>query len=232
MPPVADTGPQGGTGTPAAELTPEQKAALELEPGAGEEVEVKDGKTASKTEETPAEKLFKKEYVDRLRRAADKANEEAATLRREKEERERQAAEATGEYKKLYDELKAKFDNVTTEHGEQLKARDTRFVKSEVKSAAAAAGIIDPTDIALLDFSKIVLNDDGEVEGVDEAVGALKAAKPHLFKGTAANVIREAEGKPIAPNGGGTPKPKDAMAMSSDEFAAAWNALKRSAGAR
>lgn len=212
-----------GEGTPAGTQTPEQLAAAALEPGDNEQVTLKDGKTVV---DTPSEKLFNKAYVDRLRETADRAQKEAKTLRDTQTEATRKTAEEQGNFKKLYDDLKTELDQVKNQHGEELSVRDRRIVRAEIRSIAVEAGILDPRDLDLLDYSKLKLADDGTVEGADESIGNLKKDRPHLFKGTKETVKRDAEGKPVAPKGDVASPLKDARDMSAEEFKSVWAKLK------
>jgi len=57
------------------------------------------------------------------------------------------------------------------------------LVKAEVKVLANELGIVDPdAAMALADFSKVQVTEDGKVEGVKEALEALLQAKPWLKK--------------------------------------------------
>lgn len=72
-----------------------------------------------------------------------------------------------------------------------------------LQAAAARLHLADPADaVALADRSLLDVDDDGNVEGADDAVEALVKAKPHLVK---------PEGPPRggAANGGGKPPAKE-----------------------
>nr|WP_321985343.1 hypothetical protein [uncultured Lichenicoccus sp.] len=56
-----------------------------------------------------------------------------------------------------------------------------RVVASDLKQAAAQAGIADPDFLKLLDHGTLKFNDDGDVTNAAEAMAAWKTAKPHLF---------------------------------------------------
>ena len=58
---------------------------------------------------------------------------------------------------------------------------DARVRRSEVRRVLAANGCIDTAAIDLSAFSELAVSDDGEVEGLDKAVTAFKAAHPTLF---------------------------------------------------
>jgi hypothetical protein len=93
------------------------------------------------------------------------AMSEAERLKAEKEEAAKQALEATEAAKKA-----------------QEKANQ-RIVNTEIKSIARTLNANDPSDVlALLDKSAIEMDDEGNVTGIEEAVKALKEAKPWMFK--------------------------------------------------
>lgn len=76
-----------------------------------------------------------------------------------------------------------------------------RLIRAEVKAACSELGIVDPdAAFALMDKESVTLKDDGEVEGVTEALEALVKAKPYLV-GQKGNV-----GGPSNP---GSPEPDD-----------------------
>ena len=63
-----------------------------------------------------------------------------------------------------------------------LSTAQTRAVNADLKIAAKEAGAHDPTEfLALLDRSKITLDENGEVKNAAELVAEFKKAKPHLF---------------------------------------------------
>jgi hypothetical protein len=56
-------------------------------------------------------------------------------------------------------------------------------LRSAIVAAASRLDFVDPEDaFALLDKSALKQNDEGKLEGVDEALKALAEAKPHLLK--------------------------------------------------
>ena len=63
-----------------------------------------------------------------------------------------------------------------------LEKANTRLVAAEVKAIGASLGLVDAdVAISLLDKSKVKVKDDGSVEGVKEALEALKTSKSYLF---------------------------------------------------
>ena len=63
-------------------------------------------------------------------------------------------------------------------------AADRRLVCAEVKAAAVRLGAHDPADLLkLIDTSALAIGTDGEVAGLEEFLGKVKAAKPWAFSG-------------------------------------------------
>ena len=90
---------------------------------------------------------------------------EAERLKAEKEEADKKAAEAAEEAKKA------------------LEAANKRIIDTEIRAIARSLNANDPSDVlALMDKSGVEINEDGSVKGVEEAVAALKEAKPWMFK--------------------------------------------------
>ena len=56
-----------------------------------------------------------------------------------------------------------------------------RLIRAELKAYAIRAGIVDLDALRLADLSGVKLNDDGEVEGAEALIVAMKEAKPYLF---------------------------------------------------
>ncbi|HDX9631824.1 TPA: phage scaffolding protein [Bacillus cereus] len=90
---------------------------------------------------------------------------EVERLQAEKEEADKKALEASEAAQKA-----------------QEKA-NTRILNTEIKSVARALDANDPGDVlALLDKSSIQLDENGNYQGVEDAVNALKESKPWMFK--------------------------------------------------
>ena len=64
-----------------------------------------------------------------------------------------------------------------------------RLMRAGLKAHAMSAGIVDPDVLKLIDLgtSGVRLDEAGEVVGAEQAIEALKAAKPWAFKQTAAD---------------------------------------------
>lgn len=108
-------------------------------------------------------KLAELERAEEERRKAEMT--ESERLKAEKEEAEKKAQEAAEQAKKAQE------------------SAQQRIINTEIRSVARVLNANDPNDVlALIDKSGIEVDDDGNVKGVDEAVKALKAAKPWMFK--------------------------------------------------
>lgn len=100
---------------------------------------------------------------------------------------------------------------LTTRETEIRRAADRRVMTAELRVLAREAGMVDLDALALLDTSKLKLDDKGELVGGKEAMDAFKQAKPHLF---AAPQGSSSTGKPPKP---GDRKPFDAMTAKPEE---------------
>jgi DNA repair exonuclease SbcCD ATPase subunit len=93
------------------------------------------------------------------------AMSEADRLKAEKEEAAKRAEEATEKAKKAHE------------------SANQRIINTEIKSIARSLNANDPSDVlALLDKSVVDIDEEGNVNGVEDAVKALKEAKPWMFK--------------------------------------------------
>ena len=118
-----------------------------------------------------------KAHIRKTRSQAAKRKEELAEAKaklseyeKEKKEAQRKADEEAGNYKKIAEEAAA-----------ELKAKDQRIIRAEVKTAAVKEGIVDPAILDELSLGDVSISDDGEVIGVDRWISNLKTSKPYLF---------------------------------------------------
>lgn len=93
---------------------------------------------------------------------------------------------------------------------EKLTKMQQRLMDAELKAGASAAGLRDPDLLLhpLLDRTKIILGEDGEVTGVAEAFADLKTKKPEWF-----GTVAPPPGTPPPParsTGGPAPQPGSA----------------------
>lgn len=148
----------------------------------------------------PPPETFSREYVHELR-------EENKSWRTKHQESETQRGEAL---KQVDEATKAAADKIK----EAQTAADQRIIRAELKAAALKAGMHDLDGLKLADFSKVKLNDAGEIEGADKLMEDLKKAKPYLFGTESTSSTHKA---PPA----GDVKPKTAMEMTPEEYKAA-----------
>lgn len=116
-------------------------------------------------------RLFKHERFKSLNDRAKKADEY-------------ETAQADAENKKLEEEKK--FEELTGKlksENETLKAeKETMKVDFALQNALMKEKVIDPeAALKLVDRSQITVDKDGNVEGADKAIEALKTGKPYLF---------------------------------------------------
>lgn len=167
----ADLGGEGGGDNPAQD---EQSTA---------------GEPANNTEKTFTQADIDKIIADRLEREKKKQAETVEKLKKleeyEKAEEERKKAEMSeAERLKADKEEAAKKAEEAEEKAKLAQEKaNQRIVNTEIKSIARSLNANDLNDVlALLDKSTIEVDDEGNVKGVDEAVQALKEAKPWMFK--------------------------------------------------
>ncbi len=112
------------------------------------------------------EKLKRLEALEKAEEERRKAEmSEAERLKAEKEEAAKKAEEAAEQAKKAQE------------------TANKRILNTEIRSVARALNANDPNDVlALLDTSTIEIDENGDVKGVEDAVKALKEAKPWMFK--------------------------------------------------
>jgi len=145
----------------------------------------------------PAE-TFSATYVKELR-------QESAGYRLRAQEAEKKAAEAADVAKKAAEEATGKIEEVS-------KSAQLRIIKAELKAFAVKAGIVDLDGLAFVDMSKVKLAESGEIEGADDAIDALRKAKPYLFTKTTSSTQKTPESK--------TPAAKKASEMTPEEYKA------------
>lgn len=109
----------------------------------------------------------------RFKSLADAKKERDALKKKDDEEREAKLLE-----EKKFQELLAEKDKKISE---LTQAQQNLLIEGRVSTAAVNAGAADiETVLKLIDRSKLTLNEDGTVTGVEEAVKALLEAKPFL----------------------------------------------------
>lgn len=154
-----------------------------------EEPETQEVSAQAPEAEPEAPKTFDEGYVKKLRAEAA----ESRTKARELQDR----------LQKIEDAEKTELERATSRAEEAEKARDeavsranATLIRAAVVAEAAKQGAVDPdVVVALLESDAVAITEDGEVEGVQQAVTGLLEAKPFLLGD---------QGKPPAgPSGGG-----------------------------
>jgi predicted RNase H-like nuclease (RuvC/YqgF family) len=193
---------------------------------------------AAATKTPPTVEELQKRLAD-LESENAKVKSEAATYRLEKKE--------------LKDQLTA-LDNEKTEaekarlveagkHEEARKLAEKQLADYKTKyeldkkmmlveKVATEQGIIDPMAVSLIKLDKITINDQGEVQGVAEALAELKTKAPNLFKapvaaGADAAAAAAANPNPVSTGSAaqnpapGTPGASSVAALNAIDYAAA-----------
>ena len=92
------------------------------------------------------------------------------------------------EINRILSEEKKKRDNalpaaVQKQLDAAMKAANDKLISAEIRVQASVLGFVDTEDaLALIDRSKVAVDDKGAVTGVEEALKALAEKKPHLIK--------------------------------------------------
>lgn len=156
--------------------------------------------------------VFSADYVRSLRG-------ESANNRTRAKEAERKLAEMETAGKATAEQLKAAEEKAAT--------AAARVVKSEVKVAAVAAGIIDPDAAYLFVKDAVKLNDAGDPENLKELLEALVKEKPYLVGQAGGNGGGGSTTNPGRERGGGgiTKEAMRELARTNpDEFNRRWKA--------
>ena len=156
--------------------------------------------TTTPTAKPHEPETFSKDYVRELR-------EENKGWRLKLTDAETKAAESAAALTKASKDADEKVAGATT-------AADLRVIRAELKAAALKAGMVDLDGLKLADLSTVKLGADGEIEGADALMEALKKAKPYLFGAASSSYA----GDPPKPT---DPKPKLAKDMTPAEYSAA-----------
>lgn len=113
------------------------------------------------------DKKYGEKYVKKLRNENIKWKQRAA----ENKEALDRAKEAEEKAQKTYQEI-----------SEIRQIADKRLITAEIKAVAVEMGLKNIRYAALADMEKVKVLDSGEVQGVREALDALKTSDPDLFK--------------------------------------------------
>lgn len=124
--------------------------------------------------------------VDRERKKFadyDELKAERDRLRAEEEARQRAAMTEAERLKAEKEEAAKKAEQAAEEAAKAKAAANQRIINTEIRSVARALNANDAGDVlSFVDKSLITIDDEGNVTGVEEAVAAVKAAKPYLFR--------------------------------------------------
>ena len=152
---------------------------------------------------------YSPEYVKDLRE-----ENKGWRLKVAEQETARKAAEAAAAQalKGAEEKIKAAEEKAAAERDAHRKAADDRILRAEMKAAAIKAGMIDLDGLKLADFTRVKLGENGEVEGADALIAALKEAKPYLF-----DAVRSGTSDPAAPPPRNPSEPKKAKDMTKAE---------------
>lgn len=131
-----------------------------------------------------------------------------AKLEQEKGDLSKTITKLTEDSNKLKADSDAKISEIS-------KAAQERAKLAEISVLAFKEGLVDRDGLKLADLSKVDFDDKGQLTGADEAIKALKEAKPYLFGNGASNTSN-----PANPPKPGDPKPKTAMEMTAEEYKA------------
>jgi hypothetical protein len=160
---------------------------------------------------------FSREYVHELReenKSWRTKHQESETARKTAEDAAKAAAKATTDATTAAETAaEAKIKDANT-------AAEQRIIRAELKAVALKAGMVDLDGLKLADFSKVKLNEAGEVEGAEALMEALKKAKPYLF-GTQSTSSTATKPDPTKT------EPKKATEMTDAEWRAARSKLGR-----
>lgn len=150
---------------------------------------------------------FSREYVHELRE-----ENKATRLRLQAEETARKTAEdaAAAAAKATTDANTAAETAAEAKIKDANAAADQRVIRAELKAVAIKAGMVDLDGLKLADLSTVKIDKDGEVQGAEEMMTALKKSKPYLFKEPSSSGGEE----PPKP---GNQKPKKVSDMTDDE---------------
>jgi hypothetical protein len=120
--------------------------------------------------------------------------------------KKRDAADTAAEAKRLADQ--GEYKTLAEKAEARAKAATAKLTLKAVEVLAIQAGIIDTDAVRLADLSTVSADDDGNVTGAQEAIEALKTAKPYLFgtqsPGTKATTTPKPNGGTTGSGGPGT----------------------------
>jgi hypothetical protein len=81
----------------------------------------------------------------------------------------------------LVNELRIRAENLERQLAEVEQRTETRLIRSELKSEALRAGMIDLDGLKLIELTEVKMGANGEVEGAPALMTRLRKIKPWLF---------------------------------------------------
>ena len=97
---------------------------------------------------------------------------------------------------------------------------DKRLITAELRMAAMRSGIIDVDALRLIDAGGLAVGADGVIEGAEDAVLALKSAKPYLFDDLRPGPVMMTTGQPRRPPTPAQPDVVNARTLSREQWQA------------
>jgi hypothetical protein len=136
-----------------------------------------------KTQEQDKTQAIPKHRFDEVNEKYKKAQDRLAEIEAELKKKEEEDLAEKEKWQELAEKRAEEVEKARTE-------LNTTKIRSAVERAASQMGAVDPSDIyRLIDSDSLKVNDEGEVEGADEAVKAVLEAKPYLKNGKTADNI-------------------------------------------
>jgi hypothetical protein len=148
---------------------------------------------------------------------------EAAKYRTDLRQLQAQAEEAQRAQLPEVDRLKADLAAAQRQVAEREAQVAEQQLRSAVLAAAARHGFVDPEDaFRMLDREELALGENGSVDGIEEALGALRKAKPYLVRSAASPALQ-----PTNPAGQRSLTKADVAGMTADEINRRWDEVEK-----
>lgn len=148
---------------------------------------------------------------------------EAAKYRTDLRQLQAQAEEAQRAQLPEVDRLKADLAAAQRQIAEREAQVAEGRLRSAVLTAAAKQGFVDPEDaFRMLERDELALGENGSVDGIEEALGALRKAKPYLVRSASAQPIQ-----PTNPAGQRSLTKADVAGMTADEINRRWDEVEK-----
>jgi hypothetical protein len=97
---------------------------------------------------------------------------------------------------------------------------DKRLITAELRMAAMRSGIIDVDALRLIDAGHLAVRPDGVIDGAEDAILALKSAKPYLFDDLRQAPLMITTGQPRRPPAPAQPDAVNARTLSREQWQA------------